>query len=236
MQRTRVKICGVRDVASALVAAQAGADAIGLVFAPGSPRQVSIDEARPIVAALPAFVQPVALFVDAAADTIRDVTAQLGIQTVQLHGSESPEFAAELAPLRVIKALGFDARRASDALKPWRACCPNLAGILFDAPPPQPGGPTGGTGRQLDWQALADLEHGGLLAGLPPLILAGGLDSSNIKQAIEIVRPYAVDVSSGVEAQRGIKDPQRIQGFIQTVYHADEQHRKGVSSHNLPNP
>mgnify|MGYP001293189418 FL=1 len=227
MQRTRVKICGIRDVETALVAAEAGADAIGLVFVSGSPRYVAPDQAEQIVRALPAFVQPVALFADATAEEIRSTAMLLGIHTVQLHGGETPQFAASLAPLRVIKAMAFDARQASEALRPWRTCCDNLAGILFDAPPPQPDGLRGGSGRTFDWQALANLIHGGMLAGLPPLILAGGLDADNVGSAIRSVRPYAVDVSSGVESSRGIKDAQRIRQFMRAVLEADTQRRQG---------
>ena len=215
MRRTRIKICGVRDPDIAWTAAQAGADAIGLVFVPDTPRAVSVEQARPIVAALPALVQPIALFVNPTADEVRHVTQELGIGTVQLHGEETPEFAASLWPLRVIKAMAFDPRKASASLGAWRGACPNLSGLLFDAPPADT--QRGGTGRTLDWDALSQLMHSGLLAGLPPVILAGGLSPENVREAIESVSPYAVDVSSGVESQRGVKDPQRIEAFCRAV-------------------
>lgn len=221
MQRTRVKICGVRDTATAEAAVEAGADAIGLVFAPGSPRQVTVEEAGRIVAALPALVQPVGLFVNADAGTIRDAAARIGLGTVQLHGEETPDAVAALTPLRVIKSIAFESRFVSDELRRWRGV-PNLAGLLFDAVPTSAeDGQRGGTGRRLDWSALASLVHGGMMADLPPLILAGGLNAENVGEAIAALRPYALDVSSGVESERGIKCAARIRAFCAAVRAAD---------------
>ena len=220
MMRTRIKICGIRDGQTARAAVAAGVDGIGLVFVEGSPRQVSIQLAQQIVATLPPFVEPVGLFVDAPLDEVRQIAKLLGLRTVQLHGQEPPHFATDLAPLRVIKAVPFDARHISAALAPWRATVSNLAGILFDAGPQFDGNkslPAGGTGRRFDWEALARLEHGGVLAGLPQTILAGGLDPNNVAEAIAQVGPYAVDVSSGVESSRGVKDPDRIEAFVEAV-------------------
>ncbi len=258
MKRTRIKICGIREPDTAWVAAQMGADAVGLVFAEGSPRQVSVADAKAIVAVLPAFVQPIALFVNADAEQIRSTCHELGIGTVQLHGEETPEDAAALWPLRVIKAMAFDARSVSAALRPWRGSCENLTGILFDTPPPtlspassQTNGgddigasnspialnkttnkdadserlaPRGGTGRPFDWDALASVQHAGLLAGLPPTILAGGLNPDNVGRAIERVNPYAVDVSSGVESSRGVKDATLIESFCKQVGEAETRY------------
>lgn len=229
MARTRIKICGVCDVETAIAAVAAGADAIGLVFVDASPRCITIEHARPIVAALPPFVEPVALFVNAPLDQVRQVAKALGLRTVQLHGDESPGFASDLAPLRVIKAVGFEARHVTESLKPWRGSCANLSGVLFDAPPadgPKPAAPnplTGGTGRPLDWSGLAKLEHAGVLTGLPPTILAGGLNPDNVAQAIRTVEPYAVDVSSGLESSQGVKDVHLIRTFVKAVRQADEQ-------------
>lgn len=220
MHRTRVKICGIRDLDTALAAAEAGVDAVGFVFVPSSPRVVTPAQARSIVAGLPAFVEPVGLFVNQPADQVRRIATDVGLRTVQLHGSESPEEVAALAPLRVIKAVTFESRIVSVTLARWRPRPENLAGLLFDTPPLGQMLP-GGTGRQFDWDALAALKHGGMLADLPPLILAGGLSPENVAHAIATLAPYAVDVSSGVEASKGVKDPRLMRAFVQAVQLAD---------------
>lgn len=227
MVRTRIKICGVRDASTALTAAQAGADAIGLVFAPGSPRLVDIDQARRIADALPPFVEPVGLFVDASTEHIRDVAAQVGLRTVQLHGDESPDMVAALSPLRVVKAIGFDPRDAANRLQPWLSLVNHLAGVLWDAPTQGAGSPTrpqGGTGQPLDWAAVAQAQRSDdMSTGTRPIILAGGLTPDNVGQAIQAVQPYGVDVSSGVESARGIKDAALIRAFCNAVRRADSQ-------------
>lgn len=217
MARTRIKICGVRDPDTAHAAVDAGADAIGLVFVEGTPRHVSdLEHAARIIDALPAFVEPVGLFVNAAAQDIRLKSATLGLRTIQLHGGETPDFARALAPLRVIRAFPFSEGDLPQRLQPWRNC-PNLAAILVDAPPPSdpgtPPGQTGGHGDTFDWNALASQLQAGLLDDLPPLVLAGGLTPDNVDQAIRLLQPFAVDVSSGVESSRGVKDHQRIRDF-----------------------
>ena len=217
MSRTRIKICGVRDAATAQVAAAAGADAIGLVFAEGSPRQVDVEQARRIVEALPAWVDPVALFVAADTQRIRAVSAELGLRTVQLHGT--PAEAAALAPLQVIKSISVGAAGVEEALAPWRAAPVNVAGLLFDAAPRGAELP-GGTGRCFDWAALAALD----LTGYPPTVVAGGLTPGNVGQAIAQIRPYGVDVSSGVESSRGVKDAELIRAFTAAVRKADTDH------------
>jgi len=218
-----VKICGVNDPDTAWAAAQAGADAIGLNFVEGSARRISLEQARTIVAELPAFVQPIGLFVNAEASFVQETASTLGLGTVQLHGDESPDYARSLWPLRVIKALAFEPRDVSGKLSLWRGVCENLSGLLFDAPPPdERPGSQGGSGRRFDWHALAQLAHGGLLAGLPPTILAGGLNPANVARAIETVSPYAVDVASGVETDTGKKDHQLIEQFCRAVRDADQ--------------
>ncbi len=223
---TRIKICGVNDPAIARAAADAGADAIGLVFVDGSPRVVSIDQARAVISALPAFVEPVALFVDAPVDQIRSVCATLGLRTVQLHGRETPPQAVSLHPLSVIKALAYnDLDAAAASLKPWRGVA-NLAGLLFDAPPESRALP-GGSGRPWDWQSLAALRRSGALKDLAPIVLAGGLNRNNVGDAIRTVRPNAVDVSSGVETSPGIKDASVVKAFCTAVHAADADVSKG---------
>ena len=223
--RTRIKICGVTTPEAAMVAARAGADAVGLVFVDGSPRRVSLEQARAVIATLPAFVAPVGLFVDADGDTVRRTASALQLRTVQLHGHESPAMVSQLAPLRVLKAVAFESRQITEQLAAWRDV-PNLAGILFDAAPPSPDSPPadrGGTGRRFDWDALAALIHAGIFRGqdLPPLVLAGGLTPGNVRDAIRRLHPYAVDVSSGVESSRGVKDLALIRAFCEAVRLAD---------------
>ncbi len=223
MPSTRIKICGITTPETALAAALAGADAIGLVFVAGSPRQVTLEAARDIVAALPAFVEPVGLFVDEDVDAVRRTADALRLRTVQLHGSESPRDVSQLTPLRVLKSIAFESRHVSEGLATWREV-PNVAGVLFDTPPPSPdtvAAERGGTGRRFDWDALARLVHAGLLRHAPPFILAGGLTPANVADAIGKLRPYAVDVSSGVESSRGVKDTALIRAFCKTVRHAD---------------
>jgi phosphoribosylanthranilate isomerase len=224
MTRTRIKICGVRDVATATAAVDAGADAIGLVFVDRSPRKVDLDEAHRIVRALPAFVQPVGLFSDAPWHHVRDVADAVGVRTVQLHGPEGPGYCARLRHLRIIKAIGFDPDRLRERLDPWRSGVTNIAGLLLDTPPDASthGDLTGGSGHGFDWNAYARLEAEDAFHDLPPRILAGGLTPDNVAEAIRVTRPFAVDVSSGVESSRGVKDPARIHAFCAAVQAVSE--------------
>jgi phosphoribosylanthranilate isomerase len=222
MPRTRIKICGITDEQAGQAAAEAGADAVGLVFAERSVRHVTSNAATQIVEALPAFVEPVGLFVDRPASEIRHIADELNLRTVQLHGSESPEIVRELAGLRVIKALHFDPDHAEQELASWLPAPSNLAALLWDTPPESDAAVPGGAGETFNWEALADFladcEH----AAPPRPTLAGGLDLHNVGQAIELVRPYAVDVSSGVEARRGVKSPAKIAAFCQAVRRAEQ--------------
>lgn len=223
MKRTRIKICGVRDVATASAVVDAGADAVGLVFVPGSPRVVTTDQARAVVGALGPFVEPVGLFLDASVDHVRRTADAVGLRVVQLHGRETPAMVSQLAPLRVVKAVAFDPDNITGRVKPWFGACHPLMALLFDVPVIDRGhiAPGGGTGRALDWDQLATIKQSGGLDGLPPLVLAGGLTPQNVAHAIARVSPYAVDVSSGVEAGRGIKDNVLIHAFCRAVRAAD---------------
>lgn len=196
----RVKICGITRESDAQAAADAGADAIGLVFHPASPRCVSLAVAASIVRSVGPFVTTVGLFVDAAPDRVREVLAYTGVHLLQLHGSETPDYCAQF-DVPYIKAL-----RMAPGLDPAAAAAryPAAAGLLFDAWDPVV---AGGTGAGFDWSRLPVL-------GQQPLILAGGLTPANVAVAVRQVRPYAVDVSSGVEAAPGIKDPQLLRDFI----------------------
>ncbi|WP_035054129.1 phosphoribosylanthranilate isomerase [Andreprevotia chitinilytica] len=202
----RIKICGLRDVAMAVEAAQAGANAIGLVFYGPSPRNVEIETARAIVAALPAFVSTVGLFVDADPALVRQVIERTQIDLLQFHGDESPAYCRQFGR-PYIKAVRV---KPDTNLVEYCALYPDAKGVLVDA---YVAGTPGGTGEAFDWSLLPK--------ALPlPLILSGGLNPDNVTDAILQVQPWAVDVSSGVEAARGVKDPAKITAFIRAVHAA----------------
>ena len=205
--RTRVKICGFTRVDEAVYAARLGVDAIGLVFYPPSPRHVEIEQAVRIVKALPAFTSVVALFVDEQEARIREVLAQVAIDCIQFHGEESAE-ACRIYGKRYIKAVRMKNTIDISALALHYH---DAAGLLLDAYHPDA---KGGTGSQFDWDLIP--KHCSL-----PIILAGGLDASNAKQAVATVKPYALDVSSGVEANKGIKDALKMAAFIKQVNEGD---------------
>ena len=205
--RTRVKICGFTRVDEAVYAARLGVDAIGLVFYPPSPRHVEIEQAVRIVKALPAFTSVVALFVDEQEARIREVLAQVAIDCIQFHGEESAE-ACRIYGKRYIKAVRMKNTIDISALALHYH---DAAGLLLDAYHPDA---KGGTGSQFDWDLIP--KHCSL-----PIILAGGLDATNAKQAVATVKPYALDVSSGVEASKGIKDSLKMAAFIKQVNEGD---------------
>ena len=205
--RTRVKICGFTRIEDAVYAAQNGVDAIGLVFYPPSPRHIDIEQAIKITNALPAFTTVVALFVDEQEAQIRKVLAQVPIDCIQFHGDE-PAKTCRIYGKRYIKAVSMKDNIDIDALVHEYH---DAAGLLLDAYHPDA---KGGTGNQFDWELIP--KHCSL-----PIILAGGLDETNAKQAIQTVRPYALDVSSGVEVNKGIKDSLKIAAFIKQVNEGD---------------
>jgi phosphoribosylanthranilate isomerase len=202
---TRIKICGITRVEDGRLAAELGADAIGLVFYARSPRAISVADARLVIAALPPFVSVVALFVNPTHAEVDAVLAGCSIDILQFHGDESAEFCRSfqrpyLKAVRMRPGLDLAASAAdySDA-----------RGLLVDA---YVEGVHGGTGQQFDWQLLpADLSL--------PLILSGGLDEQNVAQAVRQVRPAAVDVSSGIELSKGIKDAAKMAAFVMGVRH-----------------
>lgn len=204
MIRVRVKICGVMTPEIAAVAAEAGADAIGLVFAP-SRRRVTIDQASAIVAGLPPFVAAVGVFVDMPADEVETTARGLPLDVVQLHGDEPPEMCRLLRRqgVRVIKAVRVVDRVDVDLLDRYRSA----AALMLDT---RVDGLAGGSGRAFDWEAARGLSD------RFPLILSGGLTPDNVGRALDVVRPYGVDVSSGVETD-GSKDPEKIRQFIERV-------------------
>lgn len=210
---TRAKICGITRVEDGLAAARAGADAIGLVFHDRSPRRVEADQAVAIIAALPPFVASVALFVNPAAGEVERVLRRVRPDLLQFHGEETPEFCRSFA-VPYLKAVRV--RPGIDLLQ-FAALYADARGLLLDA---WSKGAHGGTGERFDWTLIPP--------GLPrPVILAGGLTPENVAQAIHAVRPWAVDVSSGVEAGegistlKGIKDAAKIAAFMKEVRNAD---------------
>lgn len=205
MNRLFVKVCGITSPDDGVAAAEAGADAIGLVFWPGSPRAVTLERARAIGAALPPFVVRVGVFVDAARDWMARVADSVGLDLLQLHGDEPPETFDDL-PRRALKAV-----RVGDGFAPEDALRyeGQAAGLLLDTRAP---GTPGGTGCAFDW-ALAR----GVRERSRFLLLAGGLTPDNVRAAIEEIRPDGVDASSSLEAAPGRKDHDRVRAFVQAV-------------------
>lgn len=204
---TRIKVCGITRAEDARTVAASGADAIGLVFYAKSPRHVSAEQAAQLVAALPPFVTTVGLFVDADAAFVREVLAAVPLDVLQFHGDETPEYCAQFGRpyLKAIRVrAGVDLLQCAAQFSTARA-------LLLDA---YVAGVPGGTGATFDWGLIP--------RQLPlPVILSGGLDAENVAEAIERVRPYAVDVSSGVEAAKGIKDAAKVAAFVKEVKRVD---------------
>ena len=204
--RTRVKICGITRAADALAAVRAGADAIGLVFYPPSPRFLSLEWARQLVSELPPFVSTVALFVNPAAAEVYTVLERVRPAVLQFHGEEDSVFCAQFG-VPYIKACRV--RPGVDLLEYLRPFS-GAAAWLLDSHVEE----YGGVGESFDW-SLVPAER------MRPLVLSGGLTRENVGEAIRRVRPWAVDVSSGVESSKGIKDAARIAAFIAEVGNAD---------------
>ena len=217
LSKTRIKICGLRDVETALVAAEAGADFIGLNFVEASPRYVAPAVAREIAAALPQRVTAVGLFCNHPIEHIAELAETVGFQTVQLHGEETPEFAKQLHGLNILNALPIDPATLANQLDGWRTLGDQLTGLLIDTPPQPDAAITGGSGHAFDWSRLAAFDRSGGFAGLHPYLLAGGLTPDNVGQAIRTAQPWGLDVSSGVESSRGVKDPIKISQFCKAV-------------------
>ncbi len=212
----RVKICGITSAADGLAAAEAGADAIGLNFYAGSPRCCSLEIAREIASAVPRGVCRVGVFVDAPASEIRHTAEVVGLDAVQLHGSETAEFQRAIRPLPIVRAIRVAGELT--AIDEYLTVChlarcePRM--LLLDAFQP---GALGGTGKTLDWSAIAaGRQH---LRGIP-LVLAGGLTSENVAQAIATARPWAVDTASGVEISPGRKSAAKVQAFVAAAHQA----------------
>ena len=204
--RTRVKICGITRIEDAIAAAQAGADAIGFVFDPKSPRHVHPDQALKITRALPPFITTVGLFVNPAPDTVEGVLGHVPLDLLQFHGNEKPEQCRRYHR-SYIKAIHMKPDVDPRAMARLYG---DAAGLLLDT---YVADVAGGSGQAFDWSRIPpDLGK--------PVILAGGLTPENVTAAVRQVRPYAVDVSSGVEQSKGIKDAARISAFIEAVREA----------------
>ncbi len=213
MGRTRIKICGIRTRADLTAAVWAGADAVGLNFVPSSPRFIEPDAAAELVRRAPALVTTVAVVAGMDEAGVRRLLESCPVNLVQLHGDEPPELAAAL-PVPVIRAIRFDAATIRDAISMWSAAA-NVAALLID-------GSAGGAGVSFRW---ADLEQ---RAGRPeeltiPIIVAGGLTPDTVGEAVRTLYPYGVDVASGVESSRGVKDAERIKAFCNAVRAADHE-------------
>jgi len=203
---TAIKICGITRVEDALMAARWGAHAVGLVFYRPSPRYISPDNAANIIRAMPPFITPVGLFVDPAAAEVREVLSRAPISLLQFHGSESPEFCVQFG-LPYMKALRV--KPGVDLIQ-YASQHPAAKALLLDA---HVDGVHGGTGATFDWSLVP--------GALPlPVVLSGGLTPQNVGDAIRRVRPWAVDVSSGVERAKGIKDAAKLAAFISGVRNA----------------
>jgi phosphoribosylanthranilate isomerase len=197
----RIKICGVTRVEDALAAVRLGADALGFNFWPGSRRHINSAAAREIIALLPPFVTSVGVFVNQPEGEMRAIAAEAGIQVFQLHGDEPPELCARL-PLPVVKAIPVDQVRSLSRLLSYE-----VSAFLLDTPSRG----YGGSGEPFDWSLAEGVSE------VAPVILAGGLTPENVAAAIRAVRPYAVDVASGVESSPGVKDMGKMSRFVSAV-------------------
>ena len=198
----RVKICGVTSVEDALMAVEAGADAIGLMFYEASPRFVTYEQARDISDALPPFVARVGVFVDSSVEFVRAAVAIASLNTVQFHGSENAEFCASFPGRRSLKAFRIQDESSLELLKDF----PKVGAWLLDS---YVKGVPGGTGEVFNWDLAVKAKSMGR-----PIILAGGLNPDNVVDAVAKVQPYGLDVSSGVESAPGKKDPEKLKAFI----------------------
>ena len=200
----KVKICGITNYDDALFAAESGADALGFIFA-SSPRQIAPANARDIIRSLPPFVKTVGVFVDEAPEKIKDLVSLCGIDLIQLHGKESPESCEQFMPM-VIKAIGVKDESVLRDVPDYNG---KVRGILLDAYSEKI---AGGTGKIFNWDLAIRIKEMGI-----PVILAGGLGPSNIVEAIARVRPYAVDVNSGVEERPGKKSHGLIKELFEKI-------------------
>ena len=202
----KIKICGITNIEDAILAIDLGADALGFMFYEESKRYIKPLEAHDIISQLPPFITAVGVFVNQELDEISDIKEKAGFDTIQLHGDESPDLCKKLRG-KVIKAIRVGDTVNSEEVE----SCPAQA-ILFDTYSTKG---YGGTGESFNWEILKDLNAS------KKIILSGGLSPENVSQAIQIVKPYAVDVSSGVEEFYGKKSPEKLKKFIEAVRNGD---------------
>jgi len=221
----KVKICGITEKEDALTAVKLGADALGFIFAP-SPRQISMEKARRIINAIPPFVKTVGVFVNEEVAAIREHINYCGLDLVQLHGDESPEFCRALMPYSV-KAFRI---KDDSGLQMCAGYQEKVRALLLDTYTKDK---VGGTGKTFDWQLALKIKEAGI-----PVILSGGLGPSNIGAAINTVRPYAVDVNSGVEERPGKKSYRMMKTLMEKVERISKmnvQHRTSNIEHPTSN-
>ena len=198
----KIKICGMTNMEDSLLAVKGGADAVGFIFYKKSPRYISAKTAKNIIAELPPFVETVGVFVDESVDRINRIAESCNLSAVQLHGDESSAFCKKIRR-KVIKAVRVKGKESFEGMSAYK-----VSAFLLDAYSDQQ---QGGTGETFDWRLVNEGKKYG------PVILAGGLDPVNVAHAIQKVKPYAVDVCSGVERIPGVKDPARLRAFIKAV-------------------
>tara|TARA_R110002049_G_scaffold252263_1_gene426788 strand:- start:91049 stop:91672 length:624 start_codon:yes stop_codon:yes gene_type:complete len=206
MARTRIKFCGITRQEDLQIAADLGVDAIGLVFCPVSPRAVNAQQARSLIDQCGPFITSVGLFMNQDAGTISSLIEKIPVDMLQFHGDESEQFCASFG-LPYLKSIAMGGIGQSVPESDY----PSASALLLDS---NESGQPGGSGKQFNWANIPALEK--------PIILAGGLDANNVSDAIKQVRPYAVDVSSGIESAKGIKDIAKMKNFVRAVRDADE--------------
>jgi phosphoribosylanthranilate isomerase len=217
-----VKICGVGRVDDALAAARAGADAVGMVFCPEAKRNVPPLRAREILAALPPFVTAVGLFVDLPIARVMDAARAMHLRHIQLHGSETPQQVAQLAEFTVLKAIRVEPNTFAAELESWREAISRLQLVHLQGFVLETAGAAGGTGVANNWDLIAHHRQRGDFVGLPHLIAAGGLTPETVGDVVQRIRPWAVDVSSGVEDSPGHKSEEKMHAFVRAVREAEE--------------
>jgi phosphoribosylanthranilate isomerase len=218
----KIKICGVRTPEIAEVAVESGADMVGVVFARRSVRCVTEAEAADVARAVGGRADVVGLFTEAEPDRLWAHVEATPLTALQLHAGYDRDAVQAVAPTRVLRSIPFEPDRLEARIRHWEAVAEeagNLAALIIDTPDPSKVG--GGTGRRFDWRAFRELLD--LIRPRLPIMLAGGLTPDNVAEAVQLVRPYAVDVSSGVESTRGVKDADRIRAFCDAVRSVSER-------------
>ena len=200
---TKIKICGITNLNDALTAVNLGADALGFVFYPQSPRFISPDKAKKIRQKIPPFTLCIGVFVNARKGEVLQIARECCLDGLQFHGNESPEYCSSFSAYKVIKSFALKTRSDLKSITHY-----NIHAILIDAYDPAN---YGGTGKKADWELARQAKKFG------PLILAGGLTETNVQEAIKVVSPYGVDVSSSMEKRPGVKDTVKLRRFVEMV-------------------